>query len=127
MKKLWETSKVNTREGVVLNWWDHIRKRRGYFKCVHVRIMWHVGRIEKSATRSASTKWMTSIKCHGIFSVLWSGQVSLSVITSRENVFVSFYHNTSCTIVLCYAIIRIYAIIPIYLQVSKTDGLTELN
>ena len=38
--------------------------------------------------------------------------------------------NTSCTIVLSYAItmiIRIYSIMPIELQVSKTEGLARLH
>ena len=116
----------NERGGGIKLMRSHTQKA-GYFKCVHIRTRWDVGRIEKSVIRSASTKWMTPIKCHGMFFVLWSGQAPLSVLTSRENVFVSLYHNTSYTIVLSYAIIRIYAIIPIYLQVSKTDGLTELN
>ena len=36
MRKLWQTSKVKTGEKGS-NRLDHIRKRRGYYKCVHVR------------------------------------------------------------------------------------------
>ena len=89
-----------------------------------------VGRIKKLVIRSTRTKWMAPNKFHGIFFVHWSDQVLWSIITSKENVVVSFYHNTSCTIVLSYEIImiiRIYSIIPIYLQVSKTEGLAELH
>ena len=62
------------------------------------------------------------------FFVQWSGQVPYSIITSKEIVIVFFYHNSSCTIVLSYAIImiiRIYLnlLIPIYLQVSYIEGL----
>ena len=61
-----------------------------------------VGRIEKSIIKSARTKWMAPNKCKAM----------------------------SCTIVLAYAIIMIiktYSIIPIYLQVSKTERLAELH
>ena len=34
-----------------------------------------VGRIKKSIIRSAHTKWMAPIKCHGILFVHWSGHV----------------------------------------------------
>ena len=73
---------------------------------------------------------MAPNKSHGIFFVYWSGLIPLSIMTSKENFVVYFHPNTSCTIVLSYVIIiiiRIYSIIPIYLQVSKTEGLAELH
>ena len=87
-----------------------------------------VGRTEKLVIRSARSKLMASDKCHGLFFVQWSGQVPYSIITSKEIVIVFFHHNSSCTIVLSYAIImiiRIYLnlLIPIYLQVSYIEGL----
>ena len=54
---------------------DHIRKRRGYSKCVHVRVRGNVQRIEKLVIRFARTKWMAPNKCHGIFVMHWSGQI----------------------------------------------------
>ena len=56
-------------------------------------------------------------------------EYSKSIITRKENVIVSFYHNTLYTAVLSYAItmmIRIYSVIPIYLWFSKTEGLAGL-
>ena len=107
-----------------------MRKKRGYSKCVHVRTQGDMGRIERSIIRSARTKWMAPNKCHGIILVHWSGQVPYSISTSKEYVVVSFHQNISCMIVLSYAIIMIietYSIILIYLQVSKTEVLTELH
>ena len=119
MRKLWQKSKVRTGEGVSSRW-DHIRKRRGYFKYVYVRTRGDVGRIEKLVLRSAQIKWMAPNKCHVIFSVYWSGQVPY-LITSKHNVIVFFFcHNTSCTIVLTYATIMIIRIYSLYLSICRS-------
>ena len=73
-KKVWQTSKVKTGEGVS-NRWDHICKKRGYSKCVHVRTRGDAGRIEKSVIRSARTKSVAPNKCHGTLFVHWSEEV----------------------------------------------------
>ena len=39
----------------------------------------------------------------------------------------SLFSSIIVTIILSYAIIRIYTILYIYLQVSKTEGLAELH
>ena len=39
----------------------------------------------------------------------------------------SLFSSNIITIILSYAIIRIYIILRIYLQVSKTEGLVELQ
>ena len=74
MRKLWEANKVKVKEGVS-NREDHIRKRRSYCKCVHVRVTGDVERMKKSVIRSACTKRMFPNKFHGILFVYWSGQV----------------------------------------------------
>ena len=69
------------------------------YMCVGTRR--DVGIIEKLVTRSACNKWIAPSKYHGIFFVDLSDQVPQSIITSIENVVVSFHHNTSCKIQGC--------------------------
>ena len=74
-----------------------------------------MGGIEKSVIKTARTKWIDPNKCHEICFVHWSGKVLESMIIRKENVIVTFHHNNSYTIVLCYVIImiiKIYSIIP---------------
>ena len=93
-----------------------------------------VGRIEKLIIRSAPTKWIAPNKCQGIFFFALVRPSTLEYHHQQGKcrclLPLFFYYNTSCTIALFYAIIiiiRIYSIIPIYLQVCKTEGLTELH
>ena len=110
------------RERRVSNWWDDIRKRRGYCKCVIVRTRGDVERIKKSAI-SACTTWMAPNKCHERFFVHWSGQVPYSIITSKQNVVVSFYNNTSWAIVFFCAIFMQLEFTQLYLSTCRPPNL----
>ena len=66
--------------------------------------------IEKLVIRCVSTKLIIPTKFCGIFLEHWSGQ-------SKENIVVSFHHNTSCTIVYP---MRKYKSTQFYLSTCRT-------
>ena len=68
MSKLWQTSKVKTRQWGIKSMRSH-KQKAGYFKYVYVRTKGHAKRIEKLVIRSVSTKWMAPNKRNGIFFV----------------------------------------------------------
>ena len=66
--------------------------------------------------RYVRTKWMASKKCSGI--LLYIGLAKYKM---------SLFSFIIITIILSYAIIRIYKILYIYFQVSETEWLAELH
>ena len=66
------------------------------------------------------TKWMVPNKCCGIFFVHWYDQC-----TPAEKMLL--FSSIIITIILRYAIIRIYIVLHIYLQVSETERLADLH
>ena len=59
--------------------------------------------------------------------MLWNIFYALVWPSTREQRKCRWFSFIIITIILSYAIIRIYTILHIYLQVSKTDGLAELH
>ena len=88
-------------------------RQYSYFKGVHM--LTREKRVKKLVLRHVHTKWMTPNKCCGIFFVHWSA--------SKENIIVSFHHSYDYCV--SYTMIRIYKILHIYLQVSKTENCIE--
>ena len=94
----------------------------GYYKCVHIRTR---GReIEKSVIRYVRTKWMAPDKCFGIFLCIGPAKYTRASPPARK---MSLFSSITITIILSYAVIRVYTILHIYLQVSKTEGLAGLH
>ena len=96
---------------------DEITHANGaYSKCVHMRTRGRErggGGVEKLVIRYVRTTWMAPNKCCENFFVHWSGQVhSRASAPARK---MSFFSSIIITIVLSYAIIRIYIILHIYL------------
>ena len=73
--------------------------------------------VGKSVLGSVRTKWMAPNNCCGIFFCGLVGPITLKHHRQQGK---SRYF-------LSYAIIRIYTILHIYLQVSETEGLAELH
>ena len=80
--------------------------------------------VEKLILRYVSTKQMAPNKCCGI-SFLYIGPVKYTKASPPAKK-MSLFSSIINTIILSYAIIRIYTILYIYLQVSETEGLAEL-
>ena len=94
-----------------------------YSKCVHILTR---GRgVEKLVLRYVRTRWMALNKCCGIF-FLCIGPAKYTRVSPPARK-MSMFSSIIITIVSSYAIIRIYTILHIYLQVSETEGLTELH
>ena len=94
-----------------------------YSKCVHMLTR---GRgVEKSVLRYVHNKWMAPNKCCGIF-FLCIGPTKYTKASPPARK-MSLFSSIIITIILSYAIIRIYTILHIYLQVSETEGLAELH
>ena len=79
--------------------------------------------VEKLVIRYVSTKWIPN-KCCGLFFVPCSGQYARASVPARE---ISLFSSIIITNILFFAIIRIYTILHIYLQVSETEGLEEIR
>ena len=77
--------------------------------------------VEKLVIKNARTKWMTPNKCCGMFFVHWFGQVA-SVPARRMLLFSSII----ITIILSYAIIRIY-FPSLYSDLYKKTGIQFLH
>ena len=94
-----------------------------YSKCVHMLTR---GRgVEKLVLRYVRTKWMAPNKCCGIFFLcIGPAKYTKASPPARK---MSLFSSIIITIILSYAIIRIYTILHIYLQVSETEGLAELH
>ena len=83
------------------------------------------GGVEKSVLRYVRTKWMAPNKCCGIFFLcIGPAKYTKASPPARK---MSLFSSIIITIILSYAIIRIYTILHIYLQVSETEGLAELH
>ena len=81
--------------------------------------------VEKSVLRYVRTKWMAPSKCCGIFFLcIGPAKYTKASPPARK---ISLFSSITITIILSYAIIRIYTILHIYLQVSETEGLAELH
>ena len=94
-----------------------------------VTLNWYIclqggGGIEKSVLKYVRTKWVASNKCCGIFFAHWFAKYTKASPPTRR---MSLFPSIIITIILSYAIIRIYTILHIYLQVSETEGLAELH
>ena len=100
-------------------WGKTIWENGAYSECVDTRAR---GRgFEKLVIRYVRTKWMVPNKCCGIF-FLCIGLAKYTRASSPARKMLLF-SSIIITIVLSYAIIKIYTILHIYLQVSKTEGL----
>ena len=91
------------------------------YRCLQGR-----GGLEKLVLRYVSTKWMAPNKCCGIFYVHWPSTAKYTEASPPARK-ISLFSSIIITIILFYAIIRIYIILHIYLQVSETEGLAELH
>ena len=80
--------------------------------------------VEKPVIRYVRIKWMTPNKCCGIFLCISPAKYTGASPPSRKML---LFSSIIVTINLSYMIIRMYAILHIYLQVSETEGLVELN
>ena len=81
--------------------------------------------VKKSVLRYVRTKWMAPNKCCGIFFLcIGPAKYTKASPPARK---ISLFSSITITIILSYAIIRIYTILHIYLQVSETEGLAELH
>ena len=94
-----------------------------YSKCVHM--LTRRRGVEKSVLRYVRTKWMVPNKCCGIF-FLYIGPAKYTKASPPTRK-MSLFSSIIITIILSCAIIRIYTILHIYLQVSETAGLAELH
>ena len=91
------------------------------YRCLQGR-----GGLEKLVLRYVSTKWMAPNKCCGIFYVHWPSTAKYTEASPPARK-MSLFSSIIITIILFYAIIRIYIILHIYLQVSETEGLADLH
>ena len=81
--------------------------------------------VEKSVLRYVRTKWMAPNKCCGIFFLcIGPAKYTKASPPARK---MSLFSSIIITIILSYAIIRIYTILHIYLQFSETEGLEGLH
>ena len=78
--------------------------------------------VEKSALRYVRTKWMAPTNVVEYFLCISPAKYAKALPPARKMLFSAIM----ITITLSYAIIRIYTILHIYLQVPETEGLTEL-
>ena len=85
------------------------------------------GWAEKSLLRYIRTKWMAPNKCCGIFFCALVRPSTLKYDSQQPARKMSLFSSIIITIILSYAIIRIYIILHMYLQVSETEGLAELH
>ena len=67
---------------------------------------------------------MTPNKCCEIFLCIGTAQYTKASPPARK---MSFFSSIIITIILSYAIIRIYIVLHIYLQVSEIEGLIVLE
>ena len=81
--------------------------------------------VEKSVLRYVRTKWIAPNKCCGILFVCISQAKDTKASPPARKL--SLFFSIIFTIILSYAIIRIYTILHIYLQVSETERLAELQ
>ena len=81
------------------------------------------GGVEKLVIRYVRTTWMAPNKCCENFFVHWSGQVHSRVSAPARKM--SFFSSIIITIVLSYAIIRVYIILHIYLQSIGRTAFTD--
>ena len=94
-----------------------------YSKCLYMLTMRRG--VEKSVLRYVRTKWTAPNKCCGIFFLcIDPAKYTKASPPARK---MSLFSSIIITIILSYAIIRIYTILYIYLQVSETEGLAELH
>ena len=121
MRKLWQMSKVRMVEESIKSMKSH--KQKGVTLDAYLCLQRGRG-VEKLVIRYVSTKWMAPNKCCGIFFVPCSGQYTRASVPARE---MSLFSSIIITNILFYAIIRIYKILHIYLQVSETEGLEEIR
>ena len=95
--------------------------------CIHIVGVRTKDRVvEKLVLRYVSTKWMAPNKCCGIFYVHWPSTAKYTEASPPARK-MSLFSSIIITIILFYAIIRIYIILHIYLQVSETEGLADLH
>ena len=92
-----------------------------YSKCVH-RLTRGRG-VEKLVLKYVRTKWMVRSKCCRIF-FLYIGVAKYTTASPPARK-ISLFSSIIITIILSYAIITIYTILHIYLQVA--EGLAELH
>ena len=81
--------------------------------------------VEKLVLRYVLTKWKAPNKCCEIF-FLCIGPAKYTKVSPPVRK-MSLFSSIIITIISSYAIIRIYTILHIYLQVSETEGLPELH
>ena len=94
-----------------------------YSKCVHM--LTRGKGVEKLVLRYVRTKWMAPNKCCGIiFLCIGLAKYTKASPPAKK---MSLFSSIIITIILSYAIIRIYTVLHIYLQVSETEGLAELH
>ena len=82
------------------------------------------GGVEKSVIKYVRTKWMAQTNIVGYFLYIGLAKYIRASPSARK---MSLFFSIIIVIVLSYPIIRIYTILHIYLQVSKTEGLAELD
>ena len=87
--------------------------RNSYSKCVHM--LTRESRVEKLVLRYVLHGWLQT-----------NGTAKYTK-ASPQAMKMWLFSSIMITIILSYAIIRIYIILFIYLQVSKTEGLAELH
>ena len=87
--------------------------------------------VEKLILRYVRTKWMAPNKFVEYFLCVGPAKYTKASLPARKML---LFSSIAITIILSYAIIRIYTIIiriytilQIYLQVSETEGLAELH
>ena len=81
--------------------------------------------VEDLILRYVRTKWMAPSKCCGIFFLCYdTTKYTKASLPGRK---MSLFSSIIITIILSYAILRIYIILHIYMQVSETEGLAELH
>ena len=102
--------------------------RNSYSKCVHLEKgggtpYTRQREIEKLVLRYVHTKCMAPNVVE-YFSCFGTTKYTKASPTARK---MSLFSSIIITIILPHAIIRIYIILHIYLQVSETEGLAELH
>ena len=110
------------RERKVSNRWNHARKRE-FTLNAYICVQGEAGLKNRSKDRYALNIWpQTNV----VEYFLWISPVEYTRASPSARK-MSFFSSIIITIILSYAIIRVYTILHIFLQVSKTEGLAELH
>ena len=82
-------------------------------------------KVEKLVLRLVRTKWMAPNKLNVVeyFLCIGPAKNTKASLPARK---IMLFSSIIITVIFSYMIIKIYTILHIYLQVSETEGLTEL-